>query len=76
MARKNEIIIHISRGGEVSLEVDGLRGPSCLELTKDLEECLGDVTGRQKKAAFHEEVFREEVFGAGGPGRPAGGGQA
>jgi hypothetical protein len=58
VARKNEIIIHISREGMVRLEVEGLPGPSCLELTKGLEDCLGDVAERKKKPAFHEGLFR------------------
>jgi hypothetical protein len=71
VARKNELVIHISREGRVSLEVDGLAGPSCLELTRGLEECLGNVAERKKKPAFHTDVslaagisVQEELSGA------------
>ena len=53
MAQKNELHVFISREGKVVIEVDGVRGPSCLDVTKALEETLGRVTEREKKAAFH-----------------------
>ncbi|MDR1932043.1 MAG: DUF2997 domain-containing protein [Spirochaetales bacterium] len=66
MARKTELTIHISRNGAVQLELDGARGPSCLDITRDLEESLGLVTERQKKAAFFEADAEEPVRLAGG----------
>ena len=53
MAQKSELIITISAEGQVGVEVDGVRGPSCLELSRDLEEALGRVTKREKKNAFY-----------------------
>ncbi|MCL1817635.1 MAG: DUF2997 domain-containing protein [Spirochaetaceae bacterium] len=61
MAHKNELLVVISREGEVSLEVDGVTGPSCLDVTKDIEESLGRVTAREKKAAFHAGAREEEL---------------
>ena len=61
MAQKNELFVVISREGKVRLEVDGVRGPACLDVTKALEESLGCVTERQKKAAFHA-AEREEAL--------------
>jgi hypothetical protein len=67
VAQRNEIRIHISCEGKVRLEVDGLLGPACLELTRGLEECLGEVTERKKKQDFHGELLRvsglEELSG-------------
>ena len=69
MAQKNELDIFISRDGKVVIDVDGVRGPSCLEITKTLEESLGQVTEREKKAAFHAVQTEEfvSVSGGGGP---------
>jgi len=58
---KNELIVFISPEGKVMLEVDGIRGPSCLDVTKALEESLGRVTERKKKPAFHAEETLEAV---------------
>jgi hypothetical protein len=54
MARKKELTILISHDGTVTLEVDGVRGASCLELTHDIEAALGFVREREKKPAFYE----------------------
>ena len=57
----HELTIFISPEGKVRLEVDGVRGPSCLDVTKAIEESLGSVTERQKKASFHSIKERETV---------------
>jgi hypothetical protein len=54
MARKNELLILISQDGTVTVEVDGVRGASCLDLTGELEESLGLVRERERKPAFYE----------------------
>ena len=52
--REEKILIKISEDGSVSLEVIGVKGKSCVDLTKDLEEALGVVTKRVNKKEFHE----------------------
>jgi hypothetical protein len=48
------VTIHISPQGEVKVEADGVTGPSCLELTRQIEQALGRVAGRQDKPAMHQ----------------------
>ena len=43
-----EIEVIIEKDGQVRLEVRGVKGESCLDLTKDLEAALGgDVANRE-----------------------------
>jgi hypothetical protein len=61
MPRKHEIGIYISREGSVTVNVEGLKGSSCLDLTKDLEESLGAVIEREKKPGFYESAGKENA---------------
>ncbi len=56
---KQELDIEISSDGNVSINVQGAKGSSCLDLTKDLEESLGLVIEREKKSSFYEEDDHE-----------------
>lgn len=43
-----EIDVFVEKDGEIRIEVRGVKGMSCLDLTKDLEAVLGDrVTNRE-----------------------------
>ena len=43
-----EIDVFVEKDGQVKIEVRGVKGMSCLDLTKDLEAVLGDrVTNRE-----------------------------
>lgn len=53
MKSKEEIIVQITPGGEVEIEVSGVVGSGCAALTKALEESLGVTTSDEKKAEFH-----------------------
>ena len=56
--RKQDIEIVISPKGEVSFEVKGVKGGSCLAENKFLEAALGGyaaVVDQQKTAEYYEE---------------------
>ena len=53
--KKTDIEITISPTGEVSFTVKGVKGASCLDETKFLEEAVGDVVDREKTAEYYEE---------------------
>jgi hypothetical protein len=55
MSEKQELEIAISPEGEVTINVQGAKGSSCLDITRDIEEALGVVTEREKKSSFYEE---------------------
>lgn len=59
MAVRHEIDIEITPSGEVKLQVRGVAGAECLELTRRLEEELGLVVEREKTS----EYFQAEAEG-------------
>lgn len=57
MSKKEELEISISNTGEVTINVIGAKGKSCIDMTKDLEESLGIIKSFEKKSEFYQ---REE----------------
>ena len=54
--RKQDIEIVITPKGEVTFQVKGVKGGSCLDETKFLEQALGgDVVDQQKTGEFYEQ---------------------
>ena len=51
-----EIEIVISADGQVTVEVKGAVGASCTDLTRALEEALGEVEARTCKVEFYEQA--------------------
>ena len=51
---RDEIIIDVSPGGDVTLEVNGVTGPACKELTEKLEKALGIVTRSTEKREYRD----------------------
>ena len=51
------ITVLIPKGAtDVKIEVDGLKGGSCIDITKSIEEALGgDVSSRKKKPEFFDK---------------------
>ena len=59
--KSHELDIVIDENGNISVQVQGVSGPECIALTKDLEEALGQVTERRKTAAYYEEEASDAV---------------
>lgn len=56
-----EIEVFIDKDGKVRIEVRGVKGMSCLDLTKDLEDALGgEVEDREMTPEAYETV-QEQV---------------
>jgi len=54
--RKQDIEIIINAKGEVTFQVKGVKGASCLDETKFLEQALGgDVIDQQKTGEYYEQ---------------------
>ena len=54
--RKQDIEITISPSGEVSFQVKGVKGASCLDETQFLEAALGgEVLERERTPEFYEQ---------------------
>jgi uncharacterized Fe-S cluster-containing radical SAM superfamily enzyme len=56
--KEERIRIKILEDGSVKLEVIGVKGQRCVDLTKDLEEELGIVTKQVKTKEYHERPAR------------------
>jgi hypothetical protein len=57
--RKQDIEIVINAKGEVTFQVKGMKGGSCLDETKFLEQALGGdaaVVDQQKTSEFYEQA--------------------
>jgi hypothetical protein len=64
-----EITVVIDKNGQVSVEVRGVKGTSCLDVTKGLEEALGgQVEDRQMTPEAQEvgEEVRQQQWNKGG----------
>lgn len=56
-----EIDVFIEKDGQLKIEVRGVKGTSCLDLTKDLEAVLGDRVIERKMTPEADEIGQEQV---------------
>ncbi len=58
-----ELEIFINPEGEVSVRVKGLKGRSCLELTKPLEEQLGsEIISRNYTSEYYDNAKNQSIL--------------
>ena len=50
-----ELIVTI-KDGSIQVEVAGVKGARCLELTQAIETLLGEINGRQLKDDFYSQI--------------------
>lgn len=55
------ITVTFDEKGNPVIEVDGVKGQSCQEITKGLEDALGLVNGKTDLKPEHSERERENV---------------
>jgi|ETNmetMinimDraft_26_1059896.scaffolds.fasta_scaffold56795_3 hypothetical protein len=55
MESKPTIEIEIRPDGQAVVHVQGVKGNQCIELTKFLEEGLGEVVSREETAEYFEQ---------------------
>ena len=51
-----EVKIVVGKNGEVKIDVHGVKGGSCQEVTKELEAAFGSVVERRKTGEYYEEA--------------------
>ncbi len=51
-----EVQVVIGPDGQVQIEVNGVKGGGCLELTEQLEKALGTVSSREMTPEAHQQV--------------------
>ena len=56
-----EIDVFIEKDGQVKIEVRGVKGMSCLDLTKDLEAVLGKQITAREMTPEASEIGQEQV---------------
>lgn len=66
MARKEELEISISNTGEVTINVIGANGSSCVDMTRDLEESLGIMKYFERKSEFYQQDNNQNTSQYGG----------
>ncbi|BAU65474.1 hypothetical protein STA3757_28610 [Stanieria sp. NIES-3757] len=54
-----EIDVFIEKDGQVKIEIRGVKGMSCLDLTKDLEAVLGNQIAAREMTSESQEVEQE-----------------
>lgn len=57
--QERKVTLIIEENGAVQMDVEGVKGKACTELTADVEDALGVVTKRTKKAEYHQIVSKE-----------------
>ena len=57
-----EIKIVIGADGKVNIDVAGVKGKSCTDLTKSIEKALGKVQATKKKAEFYQQTATVSGF--------------
>jgi hypothetical protein len=55
MAGKQKMEIAILPSGEVSIKVLCVPGPSCEEVSRELEQSLGTVKAKERTAEYYQE---------------------
>ena len=55
MNTTHTITVDIDPQGQSVITVDGVTGPACVDVTKQVEKALGAVSTRRKTADYHKE---------------------
>ena len=50
-----EIKIRIGKNGKVNIDVAGVKGKACTDLTKSIEKALGKVEATRKTPEFYQQ---------------------
>tara|TARA_B100001996_G_scaffold241570_1_gene186850 strand:+ start:324 stop:530 length:207 start_codon:yes stop_codon:yes gene_type:complete len=54
MSKHQTITFTITQEGKVTLEVNGVNSPECVNITQGLEELIGTVESREFKAEYYQ----------------------
>ena len=61
MMELQEIELFIDKDGQVRIQIRGVKGLACLDLTKDLEEALGGQIAAREMTPEAAENIQEQV---------------
>jgi acylphosphatase len=51
-----QIIVEVSPSGEVKVSVKGVKGKACKDLTKKIEEALGEASNVKETEEYYQEA--------------------
>lgn len=57
-----KIIFHIDKKGDVKVEVDGVIGESCKDLSKAFTDALGTTVSVNEKPEVYEQIDQMEIY--------------
>jgi hypothetical protein len=57
-----ELEITIDKNGRVQVAVKGVKGDSCMALTKELENAIGHVEEREYSAEYYEQAVEANAY--------------
>lgn len=63
-----EITIRVGKGGKINLDVLGVKGGSCKDLTKAFEKALGTISTTENTTEYYEQeqqAGNEQQLGGG-----------
>jgi len=60
MSETQEITVRLLPDGTVQVDVQGVKGKRCLELTRPLEERLGNDVAERSFTSEYDEIERQE----------------
>ena len=52
---RDGVLSEISPKAEVNIEVDGMQGATCKDVTKQLEKALGNTVKSEEKGEYYEQ---------------------
>lgn len=58
---KEQIEITVAADGQVQLHVKGVKGKSCVDLTREIEQKLGQVVERRETAEYYERPVTQQI---------------
>ena len=53
-AEKHEILITVDTDGKTEIAVNGVKGKKCSDITKDIEQALGNATSSKKTTDYYQ----------------------
>jgi len=56
-----KIILNIDQAGNVTVETKGVKGKGCLDVSKFIEEALGNTTEIKRTGEYYVEALEERV---------------
>jgi len=61
-----EITIRVGKGGKINLDVAGVKGGACKDLTKAFEKAMGKVVSTENTNEYYEQEQQDKLQQGGG----------